>query len=216
MLGIVSVEDKQHALCYIDLDRFKIVNGQSGHAAGDALLKQLAKMIKSRIRDSDTLARLGGDEFGLLLVGCELEWALKFLEPILNDINDYRFIWERKSFSVGASMGLVLLDRHCGNIGHVMQAADSACYVAKNDGGGRVHVYQPNDQALAQHAQNIQWAHKIQSALENNRFKLYAQSIHSLNDPEDVLHEVLVRMLDEDENVIPPAAFIPARRNVII
>jgi diguanylate cyclase (GGDEF)-like protein/PAS domain S-box-containing protein len=206
----VGVEDKQHALCYIDLDRFKIVNDQAGHAAGDALLKQLAKIIKNRIRDSDTLARLGGDEFGLLLVGCESDWALKILKNILDDIDGYRFIWERKSFSVGASVGLVMLHKHSGSISHVMQAADSSCYVAKNEGGGRVHIYQPNDQALAQHAQNIQWAHKIQTALEKNQFKLYAQSIHSLSDPDDVMYEVLVRMMDENDNIVPPAAFIPA------
>ena len=205
----VSVESKQHALCYIDLDRFKIVNDQSGHAAGDALLKQLAKTIKNKIRDSDTLARLGGDEFGLLLVGCELNRAVKILKNILEEITNYRFIWERNSFSVGASMGLVILDATSGNLSNVMQAADSACYVAKNEGGGRVHVYQPNDQALTQHAQNIQWAHKIQTALENNRLKLYAQSIHSLTDPKEVFHEILVRMTDEDGNIIPPAAFIP-------
>ncbi|WP_455210920.1 EAL domain-containing protein, partial [Kaarinaea lacus] len=206
----VGVENKQHALCYIDLDRFKIVNDQSGHAAGDALLKQLAKIIKSKIRDSDTLARLGGDEFGLLLVGCEREWAIKILNSILYDIHDYRFIWERKSFSIGASIGLVILNKDSGNISHVMQAADSACYVAKNEGGGRVHVYQPNDQVLAQHTRNIQWAHKLQTALEKNQFKLYAQSIHSLNDPQEVFHEVLVRMVDDDGSIIPPAAFIPA------
>ena len=206
----VGVEDKQHALCYIDLDRFKIVNDQSGHAAGDALLRQLARMIKSRIRDSDTLARLGGDEFGLLLVGCDSAGAVKILSKILDDINNYRFIWERKSFSVGASVGLVLLNNQSGSISHVMQAVDSACYVAKNEGGGRVHVYEPNDQALAQHAQNIQWAHKIQTALQENQFKLYAQSIHSLRDPSDVMYEVLVRMQDENGNIIPPAAFIPA------
>ena len=206
----VGVEDKQHALCYIDLDRFKIVNDQAGHAAGDSLLKQLAKIIKNRIRDSDTLARLGGDEFGLLLVGCESGWALKILKNILDDITRYRFICGRKSFSVGASVGLVMLNKHSGNISHVMQAADSSCYVAKNEGGGRVHVYQPNDQALAQHAQNIQWAHKIQTALEKNQFKLFAQTIHSLNDPDEVMHEVLVRMVDENDNIIPPAAFIPA------
>jgi diguanylate cyclase (GGDEF)-like protein/PAS domain S-box-containing protein len=205
-----EAEDILHVFCFIDLDRFKIVNDQCGHSAGDALLKQLAKIIKSKTRSSDTLARLGGDEFGLLLEGCEMERGLKILQTIVENITAYRFIFDDKSFSVGASAGLVTLSKHSGNISHVMQAADSACYVAKNDGGGRVHVYQPDDQVLAQHTQNIQWAHKIQTALEKNQFRLYAQSIHSLTDPQEILHEILIRMIDEDGSVIPPGAFIPA------
>lgn len=200
----------QHAFCYIDLDRFKIVNDQCGHAAGDALLKQLAKIIKSKIRGSDVLARLGGDEFGLLLENCETGRAEDILQTILVDIDQYRFIWEQKSFSVGASVGLVMLSQHNGSISQVMQAADSACYMAKNEGGGRIHRYQPDDDALTRHTQNSQWAHKLQTALENNRFKLFAQSIHSLSDPQHIIHEVLVRMVDEEDNIISPAAFIPA------
>lgn len=206
----VTVEEKQHAFCYLDLDRFKIVNDQCGHAAGDALLNQLTKIIKSKIRDSDTLARLGGDEFGLLLVGCEMGRALQILEIILENINKYRFIWERKSFSVGASAGLVMLTKQSGNLSHVMQAADSACYVAKNNGGDRVHVYTPNDEALAQHSKTIEWAHRIQTALEKDLFILYSQSIHSLHDPNDIFHEVLLRMRDEDGNIVSPASFIRA------
>jgi diguanylate cyclase (GGDEF)-like protein len=210
VLQEAEADGSQHVFCFIDLDRFKIVNDQCGHSAGDALLKQLAKIIKSKIRSSDTLARLGGDEFGLLLEGCQEERGLEILKTIVDNITIYRFVSEDKSYSVGASAGLVVLNQHSGNISHIMQAADSACYVAKNEGGGRVHVYQPDDQVLAQHTQNIHWAHKIQIALEKNQFKLYAQSIHSLTDDEEVLHEVLVRMVDDDGSIIPPMAFIPA------
>jgi diguanylate cyclase (GGDEF)-like protein/PAS domain S-box-containing protein len=209
-LANAESQGTQHVLCYVDLDRFKIVNDQCGHAAGDALLKQLAKIIKSKIRATDTLARLGGDEFGLLLENCEAKRALEILENILQNIEQYRFIWEQKSFSVGASIGLVMITEHSGAISHIMQAADSACYVAKNEGGGRIHMYQPDDEALTQHTRIIQWAHKLQTALETNRFKLFAQSIHSLHNPTDILHEVLVRMVDEEDKIIPPANFIPA------
>ncbi len=205
-----ELEGKSHAFCFIDLDRFKIVNDQCGHPAGDALLKQLAGILKSEIRDSDTLARLGGDEFGLLLTGCDVVQAQIIAEQIRQVVTDYRFLFERKTYSVGASIGLIMLTGECGTLKQVRQAADSACYVAKEEGRYRIHIYKPDDKVLAQHSEYVEWVQRIINALGNNLFLLYSQTIHSLSDERSVMQAVLVRMINDDGELIPPGAFIPA------
>ena len=206
----VELEDKTHAFCFVDLDRFKIVNDQCGHPAGDELLSQLAGVLKTEIRDSDTLARLGGDEFGLLLNGCDQKKAEGIAEQLRQVITDYRYLYDRKTYSVGASIGLVILKNGCGTLKQVMQAADSACYMAKREGRDRIHVFKEGDKVLAEHTEYVEWAQRILDALENNRFVLYAQTIHSLRDERDTMQEILVRMVSHEGELIPPGAFLPA------
>jgi diguanylate cyclase (GGDEF)-like protein/PAS domain S-box-containing protein len=203
--------DGQHVLCYLDLDRFKIVNDTSGHVAGDSMLREVAKLLRDAVRDSDTVGRLGGDEFGLLLVGCPLDKARQIADDLTRSVGDYRFVWKDKIFNIGVSVGLVEISRESGTLEELLAAADTACYVAKKQGSGRVAVYSARDEALARHTGEIQWLQRLQSALKDNRFHLYHQVIVAAHDEETgPAMEVLVRMEDESGNELAPAEFMRA------
>jgi diguanylate cyclase (GGDEF)-like protein/PAS domain S-box-containing protein len=202
----------QHVLCYLDLDRFKVVNDTSGHLAGDSMLREVAKVLRDAVRDSDTVARLGGDEFGVLLIGCPLEKARQIADDVCRAVGDYRFVWKDKIFNIGVSIGLVEISRESGTLEELLAAADSACYVAKKQGSGRVAVYSARDEALARHTGEIQWLQRLQSALKENRFQLYHQPIVAAygNDGGGPAMEVLVRLQDEAGHEVPPAEFVRA------
>jgi diguanylate cyclase (GGDEF)-like protein/PAS domain S-box-containing protein len=211
-LSSARSEDVTHVLCYLDLDRFKAVNDTCGHIAGDNMLREIAALIKEEVRDSDSVARLGGDEFGMLLVGCPLDKARQIADDICTAIANYRFVWQDKIFNVGVSIGLVQMGHESGGLEDVLGAADSACYVAKQQGRGRVHVYSARDEALARQRGEIQWLQKIQAALKENRFELYTQPIISLGGrvEEGPAVEVLLRLRDEHNTRISPLHFLAA------
>lgn len=200
----------EHSLCYMDLDQFKIVNDTCGHIAGDNLLKQLAQVLRTDIRDEDVLARLGGDEFGLLLEGCNLEKAEPIAEKIKKTIRDFRFTWEDKSFELGVSIGMVPVNQESASISELLSEADAACYVAKDLGRNRIHKYQQGDTELVKHKSEMQWVNRIKQALEENRFICYCQEIQPLTSGDSPFAEILLRMLDEDGQMVQPGTFIPA------
>jgi diguanylate cyclase (GGDEF)-like protein/PAS domain S-box-containing protein len=208
-----QTENLAHALCYLDLDRFKVVNDTCGHTAGDNMLREVASLIKEAVRDSDTVGRLGGDEFALLLVGCPLEKARQIADDVVRSVNDYRFVWKDKIFSIGVSIGLLEIGQGSGAIEDIMNSADSACYVAKKQGGLHVHVYSAREEASARHSGEIHWLQKLQGALRDNKFELYYQPIvHAraggLRGP---AIEVFVRLEGENgQPSAPPAEFIRA------
>jgi len=211
--ALASVRDggSGHALCYLDLDQFKIVNDTCGHGAGDELLRQLTAHLQTRVRDTDTLARLGGDEFGILLEQCPVEEALTIADAIRQLVGRFRFAWQGKVFEIGASIGLVPITADSGTLADVMSAADSACYVAKDHGRNRIHVYQPEDRALAERHGEMQWVHRVHRALGEDRFRLFFQTVLPLAETErDQYCEILVRMVDEQGKMVAPMAFIPA------
>ena len=205
--------DGAHALCYLDLDRFKVVNDTCGHTAGDNMLREVGSIIKEAVRDSDTVGRIGGDEFALLLVGCPLEKARQIADAVVHSVSDYRFVWKDKIFNIGVSVGLVEIGRGGGALEDLMNSADSACYVAKKQGGVHVHVYSAREEANARHSGEIHWLQKLQGALRDNKFELYYQPIvHAqaggLRGP---AIEVFVRMEGENgQPASPPAEFIRA------
>jgi diguanylate cyclase (GGDEF)-like protein/PAS domain S-box-containing protein len=205
--------DIGHALCYLDLDHFKVVNDTCGHTAGDNMLREIASLIKDAVRDSDTVGRIGGDEFALLLVGCPLEKARQIADNVVRSVNDFRFVWKDKIFSVGVSIGLVEIGRDSGTIEDIMNAADSACYVAKKQGGLHVHVYSAREEASARHSGEIHWLLKLQGALRDNKFELYFQPIvHArAGGVSGPALEVFVRLASENgQPAAPPAEFIRA------
>jgi diguanylate cyclase (GGDEF)-like protein/PAS domain S-box-containing protein len=205
--------DAAHALCYLDLDRFKVVNDTCGHTAGDNMLREVASIVKEAVRDSDTAGRLGGDEFALLLVGCPLEKARQIADDVVRSVNDFRFVWKDKIFNIGVSIGIVEIGRGGGAIEDLMNSADSACYVAKKQGGVHVHVYSAREEANARHSGEIHWLQKLQGALRDNKFELYFQPIvHAqLGGVRGPAIEVFVRMEGENgQPAAPPADFIRA------
>ena len=201
----------QHVLCYLDLDRFKTVNDTSGHLAGDGMLREIAKVLRDAVRDSDTVARLGGDEFGMLLTGCPLEKARQIADDVCRAVNDYRFIWKDRVFTVGVSIGLVEIGHGCGTVEELMACADAACYVAKKEGAGRVVVYSAREEAVARQSGEIHWLQKLQAALKENRFRLYLQAIvPAQGESAGPRMEVLVRLRDDAGLEVLPAEFMRA------
>ena len=199
----------RHAVFYLDLDQFKLINDTCGHIAGDELLRQLAAMLSDKIRSGDTLARLGGDEFGILLHDCAVEDAVEVARTLLKVIEQFQFVWGSSTFFVGASIGVVPVDQRFRRITQVLAAADTACYAAKDQGRHRVHVYREDDSHVARRNGEMQWVSRVKRALLENRFVLDAQRIEPLGSGKRLI-EVLVRMRDENGRLVPPGAFLPA------
>jgi len=210
-LKMGRAREAQYALCYMDLDQFKIINDSCGHMAGDALLGQLGALLKSKIRWRDTLARLGGDEFGVLLENCTLEEAIETAEALLKAVQDFRFVWEDRSFRLSASIGVVPIAPETASVAELLTAADSACAAAKESGRNRVQTWQENDIDLMRRRREMQWAARINNALEESRFELFRQPIMPLQeDIKGAHYELLLRMRDEQGQIIAPDVFINA------
>lgn len=215
----VRQNNRNHVLCYMDLDEFKVVNDTCGHVAGDALLQNLAKHLEDEIRNTDTIARLGGDEFGLLLPLCNIDKARDIANNLRQTIKDFQFVWDKKAFDVGVSIGLVEINENMRTLNDILKAADSACYVAKDLGKNRIHIYQDDDIQLTQRLGDMHSAQAVQNSLANDRFVLYAQEIRANHDCDIKWHgEFLIRMLGENDEIISPDKFIPAaeRYNLMI
>ena len=210
-LKSAKARETSYALCYIDLDQFKIVNDTCGHAAGDALLGQVGALLKSKVRWRDTLARLGGDEFGVLLESCSLEEALRTAESLREAIRNFRYTFEDRSIRLGASVGVVPITADNEDVAAILSAADSACGAAKESGRNRVHCFEENDLDLMRRRREMQWAARINNALEESRFELYRMTIMPLQQAETGEHyELLLRMRDENGKIVAPDQFIAA------
>jgi diguanylate cyclase (GGDEF)-like protein/PAS domain S-box-containing protein len=211
MLQSAQAGDGAGVLCYLDLDQFKLVNDTCGHVAGDELLRQLSFMLGDRLSGRGTLARLGGDEFGLLLHPCGIPAARAIAEDLREAIQQFRFVWTEHIFSIGVSVGVVSIDGESPNTEVLLSAADTACYMAKDQGRNRVQVYEANDEALqARHAE-MHRVSEINRALEEDRLILYCQDIVDAVTPEPVRHfEILLRMQGEDGSLRQPGSFLPA------
>jgi diguanylate cyclase (GGDEF)-like protein/PAS domain S-box-containing protein len=212
VIGSAQAEASEHCLFFMDLDKFKVVNDTCGHVAGDELLRQLSDIFRAQIRGADTLARLGGDEFAVILTKCGLGPAVNVAEDMRVAVEDFRFGWGGQSFQVGLSIGIIVIDANSSDMEEVFKAADSACYAAKEAGRNRVHIYSEDDKDISQRQGEAQWMVRIQNALDHDRFELNYQPIVPLNDNEDepVHYEILLRMISEQGESIPPGAFIPS------
>jgi diguanylate cyclase (GGDEF)-like protein len=197
---------------YLDLDQFKIVNDTCGHVAGDELLRRLTSLLQSEVRGNDALARLGGDEFGVLLENCPLDQALRVADEFRETIQGFRFIWQDKTFLIGASIGVVPINRDSEGLGQVLSSVDAACYAAKEMGRNRVHVFVPDDIDLVQRIGEMHWVQRISDAFEQGRFRLYCQTIQPLHHSmaPKLWGEILLRMIDENGDILLPGAFMPA------
>ena len=210
-LKSARARETSYAVLHLDLDQFKIVNDSCGHSAGDTLLGQLGALLKSKIRWRDTLARLGGDEFGVLLESCSLDEAMQTAEALRVAISDYKFLWDDRSFRLGVSIGVVPITADNEDVAALLSAADSACAAAKEAGRNRIHSFQENDIDLMRRRREMQWAARINNALEENRFELFRQTIMPLQADEEGAHyEILLRMRDEQGGIIAPGLFIEA------
>ena len=212
VLESANDERSEHALCYLDLDQFKIINDTCGHAAGDELLQQLSSLLRERVRGRDSIARLGGDEFGVLMAHCSLEQAERVANGLREAVESFRFTWTGKTFRVAVSIGLVPLDANSGNAEEMLSIADSACYLAKEKGRNRTHVHREGDEELARRHGEMKWVTRIDQALEDGRFELYSQPIRRIGAgaAEGTRLELLLRLRDEDGRMVLPEVFLPA------
>ena len=210
LLSTIKQDNSEHALCFMDLDQFKVVNDTCGHTAGDEMLRQLGSVLTVTVRHRDTLARLGGDEFGVLMEHCSLDDAHRVATSLQKAIQDYQFLWEGSSFKVGVSIGLVPITPVTIDLNELLKDADAACYMAKDKGRNCIHVYHAEDLESTQRHGEMQWATRITQALEEDKFCLYAQPIVPLDGSSDKHYEFLIRMMDEQGKTIPPGAFLPA------
>ncbi|MBT8088404.1 MAG: EAL domain-containing protein, partial [Gammaproteobacteria bacterium] len=208
---IHAVDDVSHALLYIDLDQFKVVNDTFGHNAGDALLSKMSKRIQNNIRSTDLLARLGGDEFGVLLERCDEERAVEVAEAIRTSIEEFRFDWQSAFTNVRCSIGIVMVTQENADIAEVLSSADVACYSAKDMGRNRVHLYRHTDVSV--HHEEMKWVSRITSAVEDDRMELHFQPIIRIAEDRDKRadhYELLLRMRDENGDLVRPDLFIPS------
>jgi len=211
-LKSARAREASYALCHIDLDQFKIINDNCGHSAGDALLGQVGALLKSKIRWRDTVSRLGGDEFGVLLESCSLEEAVRNAEQLREAIRNYKFVWEERTFRLGASIGVVPISPENEDVAALLSAADSACAAAKENGRNRIYSFQENDIDLMRRRREMQWAARINNALEDGRFEIFRQVILPLQNPQEhgMHYELLLRMRDEAGKIVTPDQFIAA------
>ncbi len=211
--ALLSNQNSQpHVLCYLDLDRFKIVNDTCGHIAGDELLKQVSSLFQSSLRKTDILARLGGDEFGILLYHCPLDRALQIANTLRERVAQFTFSWRNQTFSIGVSIGIVAINANFKNLDMALSAADIACYTAKNKGRNQVHIYNSNEGELTQRAMETKWGLIIPQAIENNCFRLCYQKIVPIENSsiKQEHYEVLLRLEDRSGNIILPVEFLPS------
>ncbi len=205
-------EGIKHTVCYLDLDQFKVINDTCGHLAGDEMLKMVALLLKQTVRNNDVLARLGGDEFGLLLENCTIKQASEITQKICQSIKDFRFMWDEKIFNTGCSIGMSAITDETESVQTIMSKIDAACYVAKDKGRNQVHISSNDDTDTARHQGEMQWVSEIRKSLDNDHFLLYKQTILPSTplSQEGQHFEILIRMLDSQNKIIPPGAFLPA------
>lgn len=211
-LASAKKDGTRHALCYLDLDQFKLINDSAGHVVGDQLLRQVASLLLGKLRANDTLARLGGDEFSLLIKNCLLDNALEIAEELLAAIRDFRFYWEGRNFEIGASVGLVPITAEVESTAKLLSQADVACYTAKELGRNRVYAYETQDSHSGKLHTQILRAATLTDAIKKDRFRLYCQPIVGLlpNHKRPIHIELLLRMLDADGQPLLAEEFIPA------
>jgi len=221
MLKIINdakANGTRHALLYIDVDQFKVLNDTCGHFAGDQMLKQIGLLLKNNIRKMDIIARLGGDEFGIIIKNITIKDACIIADKICKSMQKFKFVWDKKLFTIGVSIGVVEINQNVSNFEYILSAADRSCYAAKEKGGGRYHLYCDEDQELSKRHGEMKLLSTIKEALETDKFCLYYQIIIPASIKEQCTwYETLIRMIDDDGNIILPNNFLPAaqRYNVM-
>ena len=206
-----SSSNDNHVLCFIDLDQFKVINDSCGHIAGDEMLRQISSLLKDNVRMHDSVARLGGDEFGILMECCSITKGEIVAENIRKLIEELQFVWEDNRFKASASIGIVEINSETTHLDELLKQVDSACFAAKEAGRNRVNIYQAEDEKLLQRRGEMKWVHRLHEAIEENRLVLFAQPIVPTQKSSQKLHiEVLVRLLSNENEIIPPGAFLPA------
>lgn len=211
-LASARAEGRHHALCYVDVHKFKLINDAHGREAGDELLKQIATLLHNKVRDTDVLARIGDDEFGILLNNCSLHNAMETADSFRLAVKNHKFTCDDVAVAVGINIGLVPIESDSGGVADIMGLADAACYVARDKGNHRVHVYRTQEGELKQRHSDLNWIQTIRQALEQNHFCLYCQSIVpiTVSEEHEAHYEILLRLQAKNGELIRPPVFVGA------
>lgn len=208
---------QEHVVCYIDIDQFKVVNDTCGHSAGDELIRQLAALLKSHLRKSDTLARLGGDEFGVLMSNCDMNRGQAVIEGLLAAVREFRYTWQESKFRPTVSIGVVRVDRSTESVATVLSQVDAACFAAKEQGRDRSYVASGSDDDTIRRHGEMQLVSKIAHALEHDLFLLHCEDVVHLEDQSEVIYrEVLLRLNGEDGEPIDVNDIVPAAERYLL
>lgn len=211
--GLVNAQNQNSelTLLYMDLDQFKVVNDTCGHKAGDLLIKQLSQKLDAVVMEKGILARLGGDEFGVLLEGDNAQMAYLLANKLLNAVQEFRFVWENRIFTLGISIGQVPWQPNINSPEQLLSMADAACYLAKERGRNQVHTYSSEDKHMQRYESEMSWVTHINHALQHDSFELYYQHYQALSQRSEGHHyEILLRMRDQQGNIVAPGAFFPS------
>lgn len=199
-----------HAVCCMDLDQLKLVNDTCGHGAGDDLLRRLSGMLATQIRSGDVLARLGGDEFGILLYDAGLNESMQLIERLRDMIENFTFLWDRRQFKVTASFGVAILTDDYDSVTDILRDADTACFLAKDRGRNCVHVYVQEDAMVSQRREQMAWINRLDAAMADHRLLLARQPLVHCAGVGVPHWEILLRLRDEDGDIVTPGFFLPA------
>ena len=202
--------NQPHAVCCMDLDQFKLVNDTCGHGAGDELLRRLSGMLAAQVRTGDVLARLGGDEFGVLLYDAGLNESMQLIERLRDMIENFTFLWDRRQFKVTASFGVAILTDDYDSVTDILRDADTACFLAKDRGRNCVHVHVQEDATVSERRQQMAWINRLDAAMAANRLLLARQPIIDCSGRGVPHWEILLRLRDEDGDIVTPGFFLPA------
>ncbi len=196
-------------LMILDLDNLKIVNDACGHAAGDRLIQQTAKVLRDSCRGDDVLARFGGDEFAIIIRDCDENKLLSLAKRFAVLVKELDFTWEDRHYPTGASVGCVIIDQANPDPVLALAHADSSLYLAKESAKGSVQLFASGDAHVAQKEYDLSMVYTVHDALINNRFELFAQCVRSTVSASPDYFEVLLRLKTED-GVVAPNKFLPS------
>ncbi len=199
----------EHAMLYLDLWEFKLINDCFGHVAGDELLRRVAARLQEKIGQRGILGRVGGDDFTLLLENHSLIEARAIARGLQRSFRDFRFNWGGQLFEVGLNVGLVAINAASDSVPQIFRAAGAACFLARQGGRNRIHTYADDDAAVAERHGRLHWVQRIRRALTDDRFCLYQQEIRPLKSDGRRLREILIRMIDDTGEHLEPGSFIP-------
>ena len=200
-----------HAIANVDIDRMAVINDISGREAGDFLIKQVGQKLAGMVRSRDVVARIGSDKFGVLLENCDLPTARIVMKKIADEVSNIAMEWQGETHEVSVSIGIAPINAHSKSVTSLLNAAETARNVSKEHGRNIIHVFEMDDSDLLYRKEQIQWVGRIQSALRDNRFRLYAQLIQPMNPEINSPHyEILLRMEQQDGTIVLPGEFLPA------
>ncbi|QEN05463.1 EAL domain-containing protein [Thiospirochaeta perfilievii] len=211
LITLAKYEGSHHGLLVISLDKFRVINDTCGHIAGDELLRKIAYIIKEIDTNNRYIkGRIGGDEFGILLKESSISDIKHFTSSVKRRISKQDFIWGEKEFPIMCSYGIVSINNSIKDHYSLFAAVDDACAISKKKGGGKVEIYDNIGDEYNKRRGQMLWIHRLKDAITKDQFILYYQDIQSVKASNTKKIELLVRLKDDNGEILSPNDFIPS------